>query len=149
MRHYAPGPRRTTQDDVAQLRYLADEVDPDAQVIRLVQDNLNTHGPAALYTTFAADEAHRLRQRFEFHPTLPHGSWLNMAEIEISILARACLARPCLDLPTFDLPTLCARATAPETERHAQRRTLSWQFTATQARSRLHRLYPDPKIKLD
>ncbi|MGH2479353.1 MAG: IS630 family transposase [Ktedonobacteraceae bacterium] len=143
-RHYAPGSRRTTQDYAAQLRYLADGVYPDAQVIRLVQDNLNTHGPAALYAAFAPEEARRLRQRFEFHYTPKHGSWLNMAEIEISVLARGCLGRPCPDLAT-----LSQRATALETERNAHHRTITWQFTTTEARSRLHRLYPDPKIKLD
>jgi hypothetical protein len=143
-RHYAPGPRRTTHDYAAQLRYLADVVYPDATVIRLVQDNLNTHGPAALYATFAPAEAHRLRQRFEFHHTPKHGRWLNMAEIEISILARGCLGRPCPDLTT-----LGQRAAALEAERNAQRRTITWQFTTTTARKRLHRLYPDPKIKVD
>jgi hypothetical protein len=143
-RHYAPSPRRTAQDYAAQLRFLADVVYPDVQLIRLVQDNLNTHGPAALYATFPPEEAHRLHQRFEFHPTPKHGSWLNMAEIEISVLARGCLARPCPDLAT-----LCQRAAALEAERNAQRRTITWQFTMADARSRLHRLYPDPKTKLD
>jgi hypothetical protein len=143
-RHYAPGPRRTAQDYAAQLRFLADAVYPDAQVIRLVQDNLNTHGPAALYATFPPEEARRLRQRFEFHPTPKHGSWLNMAEIEISILARGCLGRPCPDLAT-----LGQRAAALETERNAQHRTITWQFTTAVARTRLNRLYPDPKTKVD
>ena len=143
-RHYAPGPRRTAQDYAAQLRYLADEVYPDAQVIRLVQDNLNTHGPAALYATFPPEEAHRLRQRFEFHPTPKHGSWLNMAEIEISILTRGCLGRPCPDLAT-----LCQRSAPLEAERNAQHRTITWQFTTADARSHLQRLYPDLKTKMD
>lgn len=143
-RHYAPGPRRTAADYAAQLRYLADEIYPDAQVIRLVQDNLNTHGPAALYATFPPEEAHLLRRRFEFHLTPKHGSWLNMAEFEISILARGCLGRPCPDLTT-----LCQRSAALEAERNAARRTITWQFTTAEARSHLHRLYPDPKTKLD
>jgi hypothetical protein len=143
-RRYTPSERRTAADYAVQLRVLADEVYPQAQVIRLVQDNLNTHGPAALYASFPPEEAHRLRQRFEFHPTPKHGSWLNMAEIEISILARGCLSRPCPDLDT-----LCQRAAALEAERNAQQRTITWQFTTGQARERLHRLYPDPKIKVD
>lgn len=143
-RHYAPGPRRTAQDYAAQLRYLADEVYSDAQVIRLVQDNLNTHGPAALYATFSPEEARRLRQRFEFHPTPKHGSWLNMAEIEISILTRGCLSRPCPDLET-----LCQRSAALELERNAQRRTITWQFTTADARTKLHRLYPAVQTKVD
>jgi DDE superfamily endonuclease len=103
-RHYAPGERRTAQDYAALLRYLADTVYPDAHVIRLVQDNLNTHGPAALYGAFPPAQAHRLRQRFEFHPTPKHGSWLNMAAIEISILARGCLSRACPDRSGHALP---------------------------------------------
>ncbi len=115
-----------------------------ARVIRVVQDNLNTHGSAALYATFPPQEAHRRRQRFAFHPTPKHGGWLNMAEIEISVLARGCLGRSCPDLDT-----LGQRAAALEAERNAQQRPLTWQFTTVQARERLHRLYPDPKIKLD
>jgi hypothetical protein len=143
-RHYTPGERRTAQDYAAQLRYLADAVYPDAQVIRLVQDNLNTHGAAALYATFPPEEARRLRQRFEFHPTPKHGSWLNMAEIEISILTRSCLARSCPDLAT-----LCQRSAALEAERNAQRRTITWQFTTTDARTTLHDLYPAVQTKVD
>jgi DDE superfamily endonuclease len=143
-RHYAPGARRTAQDYAAQLRYLADAVYPDAAVIRLVQDNLNTHGPAALYATYSPEEARRLRQRFEFHPTPKHGSWLNMAEIEISILARGCLSRPCPDLATLD-----QRAAALEAERNAAQRTITWQFTTTDARTKLHGLYPTVQTKVD
>jgi hypothetical protein len=143
-RHYAPGPRRTAQDYAAQLHYLADVVYPAVQVIRLVQDNLNTHGPAALYATYPPEEARRLRQRFEFHLTPKHGSWLNMAEIEISILARGCLSRPCPDVAT-----LGQRTAALEAERNAHGRTIPWQFTTADARTRLHQLYPDPKTKVD
>ncbi len=143
-RHYAPSARRTAQDYAAQLRYLADEAYPDAQVIRLVQDNLNTHGPAALYATFAPEEARRLRQRFEFHQTPKHGSWLNMAEIEISILARGCLSRPCPNLAT-----LRQRSAALEAERNAEQRTITWQFTTADARTKLHDLYPAVQTKLD
>ena len=100
-RHYASGPRRTAQDYAAQSRYLADEVYPEASVIRLVQDNLNTHGPSTLDATYPAQEARRLRQRFEFHLTPKHGSWLNMAEIEISILTRGCLRRAWHDIADF------------------------------------------------
>jgi hypothetical protein len=143
-RHLTPAAQRTARDYAFQLRYLADEVYPEALVIRLVQDHLNTHGPAALYATFAPEEARRLAQRFEFHYTPKHGSWLNMAEIEISIVARACLARPCPDLQT-----LGERTTALEAERNAQRRTITWQFTTIAARTKLQALYPDPKTKVD
>ena len=148
-RHYAAGERRTAQDYAAQLRYLADEVYPDAQVIRLVQDNLNTHGPAALYATYAPEEARRLRQRFEFHSTPTHGSWLNRAEIEISILTRGCLSRPCLSRPCPDVETLGQRSAALEAERNAQHCTITWQFTTADARTKLHDLYPAVQTKVD
>ncbi len=97
-RHITPTTRRTQQDYAYQLQWLADTVYPHAQILRLVEDNLNIHGPAALYATFPAAEAHRLRQRFEFHATPKHGSWLNMAETLISIvraqLPLAARARP-------------------------------------------------------
>jgi hypothetical protein len=143
-RHLTPAAQRTARDYAFQLRYLADEVYPEALVIRLVQDNLNTHGPAALYATFPPAEARRLAQRFEFHFTPKHGSWLNMAEIEISIVARACLARPCPDLQT-----LGERTAALEAERNAQHRTITWQFTTTAARTKLQALYPDLITKVD
>jgi DDE superfamily endonuclease len=143
-RHVSASARRTAQDYAQQLRYLADTVYPAAVTIRLVQDNLNTHGAAALYASFAPAEARRLAQRFEFHYTPKHGSWLNMAEIEISVVARACLARPCPDLPT-----LAERTAAVEAERNAQHRLITWQFTTTAARSKLQALYPDPKTKVD
>ncbi len=143
-RHYTAGARRTAVDYAHQLRYLADEAFPDAVVIQLVEDNLNIHGPAALYAAFPPEEARRLAQRFVFHHTPIHGSWLNMAEIEVSVVVRNCLARPCPDLDT-----LAQRTAALETERNAQQRTITWQFTAPQARTKLHALYPDPKTKVD
>lgn len=143
-RHVAPTAQRTQQDYALQLRWLADEVYPTARVIRLVQDNLNTHGPAALYATFPPEEARRLVQRFEFHPTPKHASWLNMAEIEISIVARGALSRPCPDLET-----LHQRVAAQEADRNARRCPIHWQFTTTAARTTLHDLYPVPNTKPD
>jgi hypothetical protein len=148
-RHYAPSPRRTAQDYAAQRRDLADVVYPDAQVIRLGQDTLNTHGPAALSATVAPAEAHRLRQRFAFHPTPQHGSWLNMAEIAISILTRGCLSRPCPDVETW-----CQRSAALQAERNARRCMMrrcmiTWQFTMVDARTKLHGLYPTVQTKVD
>jgi DDE superfamily endonuclease len=137
-------PRRTAQDYAAQLRSLADEVYPDAHLIRLVQDNRNTHGPAALYATYPAQEARRLHQRFEFHPTPTHGSCLNMAEIEISILTRGCLGHACPDLDT-----LRQRSAALEADRNAAQRTITWQFTTADARTKLHDLYPAVQSKVD
>ena len=143
-RHVAVTEQRTYVDYAAQLRYLADEVYPDAEVIRIVQDNLNTHGPHALYAAFPPEEAQRLRQRFEFHPTPKHGSWLNMAEIEISIFERGCLARP---VP--DLATLRSGVAAVEVKRNAARATFHWQFTSQQARLKLPHLYPTLQTKPD
>ncbi len=121
------------------MRYLADEVYSRADYIRLVQDNLNTHALAALYDVFAPAEARRLASRFEVHYTPKHGSWLNMAEIEISVIQRGCLSRP-----VGDAATLHRRVSALETERNAARCTIQWQFTSQQARSTLANLYPVP-----
>ena len=99
------------------VRWLVDEVYPQAEYIRLVQDNLNTHTPAALYETFPPAEARRILQRLEFHSTPKHGRWLNMAEIEIAILERNALSRR---LP--DEAALRRQVVAVETERNHQRR---------------------------
>ena len=90
-RHVAITKRRTMQDFAHQMRWMVDDAYPDVPVIRLVLDNLNTHRLVSLYETFPASEARRIAKRLEFHHTPKHGSWLNMAEIEFSVLARACL----------------------------------------------------------
>src|SRR5262249_13707813 len=100
-------------------------------------DNLNTHTAGALYETFSPQQARALLDRLEFHPTPKHGSWLNQAAIEISIVERSCLSRP---VP--DTATLKQRVRALETERTERRATIDWQFTARQARVKLKRLYP-------
>lgn len=143
-RQVAPTQRRTQLDYAHPLRYLLDVVYPGAQWVRLVQDNLSTHGPAALYATFPAAEARRLRQRLEFHQTPKHGSWLNMAEIEISVIARGCLTHP-----TPDLATLRERTNALVAERNAAHATIRWQFTTQDARQKLHDLYPAVQTNLD
>jgi hypothetical protein len=143
-RHGAATERRTQQDYALQLRWLADEVYPEALGIRVVEDNLNIHGPAALYATFPPEEARRLARRFEFHPTPKHASWLNMAEIEISVIERGALCRPCPDLAT-----LRRRVAAQEAERNARRCPIRWQFTTAQARVTLHDLYPVHETQLD
>ena len=117
--------------------WLVDEVYPQAEYIRLVQDNLNTHTPASLYETFPPAEARRILQRLEFHYTPKHGSWLNMAEIEIAILERNALSRR-----LEDEETLRRRVLATETERNEHRRGIAWQFTSRDARRKLERLYP-------
>src|SRR5215470_15795778 len=110
---------------------------PHAEYICLVQDNLNTHTPAALYETFPPAEARRILQRLEFHYTPKHSSWLNMAEIEIAILERNALSRR-LDCET----ALRRQVSAVETERNAHRCGIAWQFTSRDARGILERLYP-------
>ena len=90
-RHVAITERRTKQDFAHQMRWLVDEAYPEADVVRLVLDNLNTHRKASLYEAFPAEEARRIARRLEFHHTPKHGSWLNMAEIEFSVLSRNCL----------------------------------------------------------
>lgn len=136
-RHVAVTERRTRLDFAKCLRYLVEERYPDVAYIRLVVDNLNTHVPAALYEAFPPQRARALLERLEFHYTPKHGSWLNMAEIEISVFERGCLSRP-----VGDLLTLRQRVSALETERNAAHATIRWQFTSQQARVTPTDLYP-------
>ena len=136
-RHVEVTTRRTAQDYARQLQWLADVCYPKAKKIRLVQDNLNTHRLANLYLVFPPEEARRLAERFEVHYTPTHGSWLNMAEIEIGIFERGCLRRR---VPS--LATLQRRVAALEVERNSAQATIHWRFTTTDARTKLARLYP-------
>jgi len=136
-RHVEVTEQRTMQDYAQVVRWLVDEVYPHADYIRLVQDNLNTHTPASLYETFPPAEARRILQRIEFHYTPKHGSWLNMAEIEIAILERNALSRR-----LENEEALRRQVAAVETERNTQRRGICWQFTSRDARVKLERLYP-------
>jgi DDE superfamily endonuclease len=136
-RHVVVTERRTKHDFAHQMQWLVDERYPDAEVIGVVLDQLNTHRPASLYDTFPAAEARRIRKKLEFHYTPKHGSWLNMAEIELSVLQRQCLGRR---LP--DVATLTQEVHAYERNRNTQRATIDWQFTTQDARTKLHRLYP-------
>jgi hypothetical protein len=138
-RHVELTERRTTLDFAQQMRWLVDEAYPDVQVIRLVLDNLNTHTTASLYAAFPASEARRLARKLEFHHTPKHGSWLNVAECELAVLASQCLNRR---LP--DLATVSSEVTAWELQRNAERPTIKWHFTTAQARRKLRRLYPIP-----
>lgn len=122
------------------LRRLADEVYPDAETIILVCDNLGTHAPHFLYERFSPEEAHRLKQRFEWHYTPEHGSWLNIAECELSVLSRQCLHRR-----IADIETLQAEVKAWEQQRNTTTHTVDWQFTTADARTKLKRLYPEVK----
>jgi hypothetical protein len=143
-RHVAVTEHRTKQDYAECLRYLVEERYPEAERLSLVQDNLNTHTAGALYETFPPQQARQILDRLEFHPTPKHGSWMNQAEIEISIFERGCLSRP---VP--DAATLQQRVRALETERNERRATIEWQFTSHQARVKLKKLYPVIKTQLD
>jgi DDE superfamily endonuclease len=136
-RHIAVTEHRTMQDFAHQMRWLVDERYPEADLIRVVLDNLNTHKPASLYETFEPAEARRILKKLEFHYTPKHGSWLNMAEIEFSILQRQCLDRR---IP--DEAMLTREVAAYEDARNAAHATIAWRFTPTKAREKLHRLYP-------
>lgn len=136
-RHVKVTDRRTKTDWAQAMKELADEQYSDADIITVVMDNLNTHGPASFYEAFDPKEARRLSQRFDFHYTPKHGSWLNMAETELSILSRQCLDRR---IP--DQQTLKKETAAWEKERNANSSTIDWQFTTKDARIKLRRLYP-------
>ncbi len=136
-RHVEVTERRTRQDWARFIRELVDVYYPDAERVVLVLDNLNTHVPGALYETFPPAEARRLLQRLELHYTPVHGSWLNMAEIELSVLARQCLDRR---IPDADI--LTAEVAAWEVARNARPTRIDWRFTTAGARIKLKRLYP-------
>lgn len=136
-RHVEVTARRTAQEYARQLQWLADVRYPTAKKIRLVQDNLNTHRLANLYLVFPPHEARRLAQRFELHFTPTHGSWLDMAEIEIGIFERACLGKR-----VASRDALPQRVAALEAERNAAHATINWRFSAEDARLKLARLYP-------
>jgi len=128
---------RTALDYAAQMQQLVDVHYPDALKIVVVQDQLNTHRAASLYKAFPSAEARRVLDKLEFHFTPKHGSWLNMAEIELSVLARQCLDRR---IP--DQPHLQQEVAAWQQSRNAQNYTVDWQFTTAEARIKLKRLYP-------
>lgn len=121
----------------AEVRELVDQVHPEADKIVLVMDNLNTHTPASLYEAFPPAEAKRIADKLEIHYTPKHGSWLNMAEIEL-----AALGRQCLDRRIADLGQLQREAGAWERGRNAKSVRVNWRFTTTNARIKLRRLYP-------
>ena len=128
--------RHTALDFAEQLRRLAGAY-PEAEQVVLVTDNLNTHNPASLYEAFAPEEARRIAQKIEWHYTPEHGSWLNMAETELSVLTRQCLNRRIADAETL----VCEVAAWQERRDLAQTR-IRWQFTTKDARIKLRRLYP-------
>lgn len=129
--------QHTAHDLAEQLRQLVEEDFPAAERIVLVTDNLSTHTPACLYERFPAAQARRIAAKLEWHYTPEHGSWLNVAECELSVLARQCLDQRFADATELEQAT-----TAWQDERNAAHRTVKWQFTAADARIKLHRLYP-------
>ena len=136
-RHVDVTDRHTALDYAKVLRSLADHHFPRSKKIVLVQDNLNTHKPASLYQAFPAAEARRIIERFEWHYTPKHGSWLNMAESELSVVSSQCFDRR---IP--DQPTLAAEIAAWELDRNKNHAMADWQFTARDARIKLRHLYP-------
>ncbi len=136
-RHVEVTDRHTAVDYAQILRDLSDTHFPDARKIVLVQDNLNTHKPASLYEAFPAPEAPRLVERFEWHYTPKHGSWLDLAESELSVLSGQCLDRR---IP--DKQTLVEEVAAWEVSRNMNHTKADWQFTTADARVKLKRLYP-------
>jgi uncharacterized small protein (DUF1192 family) len=136
-RHVEVTDRHTALDYARLLKELSDEHFPNAVRIVLVQDNLNTHRPASLYEAFPAAEARRLVERFEWHYTPKHGSWLNLAESELSVLSTQCLSRR---IP--DKQTLTDEVAAWQAERNKKHARADWQFTTVDARVKLKRLYP-------
>ena len=136
-RHVTVSEHRTKRDFAGWLKELVDVHYPAADLIRLVVDNLNTHTPAALYEAFAPAEAHRIARKLEWHYTPKHGSWLNMVEIELSVLAGQCLDRR---IP--DLATLAQVTTTYADRRNAEHATVHWRFATADARTKLDHLYP-------
>jgi len=136
-RHVAITEHRTRKDWASQIKQMLDERYPDAIKVCLVMDNLNTHSIASLYETFEQKEARRLAERLEIHYTPKHGSWLNMAEIELSVLKGQCLDRR---IP--DMARMQSEVAAWEKERNNRANKINWQFTASDARIKLKRLYP-------
>ena len=137
-RHVEVTERRTAQDFARQMKWLVDEAYPQAQVVRLTLDNLNTHKLGSLYEAFEPAEARRIAKRLELHYTPRHGSWLNMAEIELSVFSRQCLNHR-----IGDEQILKGEADALENERNGTAASIDWRFTTNNARVKLRRLYPN------
>ena len=136
-RHVDITERRTRKDWARYIKQMLDNRYPNATKVRLVMDNLNTHNIASLYETFEPKEARRLAERLEIHYTPKHGSWLNIAEIELSVLKGQCLDRRIADMETMQ-----AEVAAWENDRNNGARKIDWQFTTSDARVKLTRLYP-------
>ena len=130
--------RRTSEDWAKQMKWLIDEVYPDAEKIVLVMDNLNTHKIASLYKRYPASEARRIIKKLEIHYTPKHGSWLDIAEIELNVMTRQCLSRRIGNIDTLRL-----ELQAWEQEHNKIASKINWQFKTTDARIKLQSLYPN------
>lgn len=137
-RHVAITERRTRKDWAYQMKEMLDVRYPSAKKVRLVMDNLNTHNVASFYETFEPAEARRLTERLEIHYTPKHGSWLNMAEIELSVLKGQCLDRRIADMATMQ-----SEVKVWQTQRNNSSNQIDWQFTTNDARIKLKKLYPN------
>jgi hypothetical protein len=136
-RHVSITEHRTKKDWASQIKQMLDERYKKATQVRLVMDNLNTHNISSLYEAFEPAEARRLAKRLDIHYTPKHGSWLNMAEIELSVLKGQCLSSR---IP--DMATMQTQVAAWEKERNSRVKKISWQFETSDARIKLKRLYP-------
>ena len=121
-----------------EIKYLVDEMYPNAEKIVLVMDNLNTHKPASLYKKYPPEEARRILKKLEIHYTPKHGSWLDIAEIELNVMTRQCLSRR---IESIDI--LRRELVAWEQERNSKQATVTWQFRTKDARIKLASLYPE------
>ena len=137
-RHAEAFPRRTKIDWAYRVRWLLDEQYPEAEKVVLVMDNLNTHTISSFYEAFSPEEAFCLAQRLEIHFTPKHGSWLNIAEVELAAMAAQCLGQRRIP----DLETMNSELAAWYTRRNQSQKGVDWQFTNTDARIKLKRLYP-------
>ena len=135
--HVSVREHRTATDWAEEIRYLADEMYPDAEKIILVMDNLNTHKPSSLYKAFPPEVARRILRRLEIHYTPKHGSWLDIAEIELNVMTRQCL-----DRRIDNIADLRSELEAWENERNQNQATVNWQFRTADARIKLSSLYP-------
>lgn len=140
-RHTDPREHRTKVDWANQIRHLLEVEYPECKKVRLVMDNLNTHSLSSLYEAFSPEIARSLARRLEIHFTPTHGSWLNIAEIELSAVSKQCL-----DRRIDTLGSLATELLAWETHRNSIQKGVDWQFTTQDARIKLKRLYPQIKM---
>jgi len=136
--HVSVREHRTAVDWAEEIKYLVDVMYPDAEKIILVMDNLNTHKPSSLYKKYSPEEARRIIKKLEIHYTPKHGSWLDIAEIELNVMTRQCLSRR-----INSIDDLRNELAAWETERNNMKLVVNWQFRTKEARIKLSSLYPE------